>query len=67
MKNNDSPPVPPSHTALFLDFFRQGATAFGGPAMAAHLRRHCVEERRWLSGNTFKTGLAVCQILPGAI
>lgn len=67
MSNAAPPPAPPSLLSLFLDFFRQGATAFGGPAMAAHLRQHCVEERRWLSGNTFKTGLAVCQILPGAI
>ncbi len=66
-KTDNLPPPPPTLLSLFLDFFRQGATAFGGPAMAAHLRRHCVEERRWLSGNTFKTGLAVCQILPGAI
>ena len=51
---------------LFLAFLRLGATAYGGPAMMAHLKGELVGKRQWLSDQEFKEGMALCQILPGA-
>lgn len=53
--------------SLFLNFFKIGLTAFGGLAMTAHIRKHVVEKKRWLSEETFDSGLALCQVIPGAI
>lgn len=57
----------PSFYELFLSFFWIGLTGFGGLAMTAHIRKHIVDKRKWLDGNTFDSGLALCQIIPGAI
>lgn len=57
----------PSYTELFLSFFWIGLTGFGGLAMTAHIRKHIVDKRKWLDANTFDSGLALCQIIPGAI
>jgi chromate transporter len=51
---------------LFLSFLRLGATAYGGPAMMAHLKADLVGRRRWLSDQDFKEGMALCQVIPGA-
>lgn len=51
---------------LFRAFFRIGLTAFGGPAMIPHIRKLVVEAKGWLTEADFKTGLAVCQAIPGA-
>ena len=51
---------------LFLAFLRLGATAYGGPAMMAHLKSDLVSKRRWLSEQEFKEGMALCQVIPGA-
>jgi chromate transporter len=52
---------------LFRSFFWIGLTAFGGLAMTAHVRKHIVDKKGWLDGNTFDSGLALCQVIPGAI
>jgi chromate transporter len=57
----------PSFTDLFLSFFLMGLTAFGGVAMSAHVRKHVVDKKNWLDANTFDSGLALCQVIPGAI
>ncbi len=57
----------PSYRKLFITFFRIGLTAFGGLAITAHLRKQIVEKIKWLDGNTFDSGLALCQLIPGAI
>lgn len=57
----------PSFYELFLSFFWIGLTGFGGLAMTAHIRRHIVDKRKWLDAHTFDSGLALCQIIPGAI
>lgn len=57
----------PSYIDLFLTFFWMGLTAFGGLAMFAHVRKHIVDKKRWLDENTFDSGLALCQVIPGAI
>ena len=57
----------PSYFELFLSFFWIGLTGFGGLAMTAHIRKHIVDTRKWLDGSTFDSGLALCQLIPGAI
>ncbi|NOU16237.1 MAG: chromate efflux transporter [Bacteroidales bacterium] len=57
----------PNYFDLFRVFFWMGLTAFGGPAMMAHIRKHIVDNKKWLEANTFDSGLALCQIIPGAI
>ena len=57
----------PSYIDLFLSFFWIGLTGFGGLAMTAHIRKHIVDKRKWLDAHTFDSGLALCQIIPGAI
>jgi chromate transporter len=57
----------PSYTDLFLSFLWIGLTGFGGLAMTAHIRRHIVDKRKWLDAQAFDSGLALCQVIPGAI
>ncbi|MGC1392497.1 MAG: chromate efflux transporter [Bacteroidales bacterium] len=57
----------PSYLDLFRSFFWMGLTAFGGLAMFAHVRKYVVDKRNWLDANTFDSGLALCQVIPGAI
>jgi len=56
----------PSLPGLFLSFLRLGATAFGGPAMIAYIRRMVVEQKKWLDDASFRNGVAFCQMVPGA-
>ncbi|MNQ45924.1 Chromate transport protein [compost metagenome] len=67
---SDAPvePRPPhlSHAALFLQFLRFGALAFGGPvAQIAMIRRKLIDEDQWMSSARFNRLLAVLQVLPG--
>lgn len=57
---------PPSLSTLFLSFLRLGLTAFGGPAMVAFIKDMTVTRRNWLDEKSFKDGVALCQIIPGA-
>jgi chromate transporter len=51
---------------LFLRFLKFGALAWGGPAaQIAMIKRECVDEERWVDEDTFRTTLAVYQVLPG--
>ena len=61
-----APALPPSLLRLFAAFLRLGATAFGGPAMVAYIRRMAVERNRWLPPQAFDDGVALCQVIPGA-
>jgi chromate transporter len=61
-----SPPPRPSLALLFASFLRLGITSFGGPAMIAYIRRMTVEQKRWLDDPTFRAGVALCQVIPGA-
>lgn len=58
--------VPPSIADLFLAFFRLGLTAFGGPAMVTYIGTLAVEKKKWLDSETFRQGVAFCQMIPGA-
>lgn len=61
-----NPSKHPSITMLFVSFLRLGITSFGGPAMTAYIRRMAVEQKRWLDDPAFRTGVALCQAIPGA-
>ncbi|OPY91019.1 MAG: putative chromate transport protein [Syntrophus sp. PtaU1.Bin208] len=56
--------VPPFR--LFLSFFRIGLTAFGGPAIIAHVAELAVTRKKWMDFDTFRNGLALSQSIPGA-
>jgi chromate transporter len=56
----------PTLARLFGAFLRLGLTAFGGPAMVAYIRKMAVEQKRWLDGDSFRNGVALCQTIPGA-
>jgi chromate transporter len=51
---------------LFASFLRLGATAFGGPAMVAYIRKMAVEKKQWLDDHSARDGVALCQTIPGA-
>jgi len=59
--------VNPSYSELFLSLLWVGFTAFGGAAMSVQIRRHFVEKKQWIDANSFDSGLALCQVIPGAI
>jgi chromate transporter len=52
--------------ALFREFLRLGATAYGGPAMMAYFRADLVERRGWIAAEAVTEGRALCQVIPGA-
>jgi chromate transporter len=56
----------PTLADLFFSFLRLGATAFGGPAMVAHIRDLSVNRKGWLDEPTFKDGVVLAQSIPGA-
>jgi len=56
----------PTLLQIFLAFLRLGATAFGGPAMVAHVRAMAVQRKGWLTDADFRNGVALCQTIPGA-
>ncbi len=51
---------------LFFSFLRLGLTAFGGPSMVVYIRNMTVDKKRWLDEETFRDGVALCQMIPGA-
>jgi len=61
-----SPTPAPSLHDLFFSFLRLGAVSFGGPGMVAYIKRLAVAQRRWVSEDGFRGGVALCQALPGA-
>lgn len=61
-----TPNEKPRLLTVFFSFLRLGATAFGGPAMVAYIKRMSVQRKHWLSEESFNDGVALCQMLPGA-
>ena len=54
--------------ALCRYFLRLGALGFGGPvALAGYMQRDLVEERRWISPQEYRDGLAIAQMAPGPL
>ena len=53
---------------LVFYYLRLGALGFGGPvALCAQMEKELVQERRWLSKEEMRDGIAVCQSLPGPL
>ncbi|MHC1744167.1 MAG: chromate efflux transporter [Syntrophobacteraceae bacterium] len=56
----------PSLLDLLGAFLRMGLTAFGGPAMIPYVRGMAVGQKKWIDGESFQDGVALCQTIPGA-
>ena len=57
---------PPAWTEMFRVFGRIGVLSFGGPAaQIAVMHKELVEDRPWLSEESFLRGLSFCMLLPG--
>jgi chromate transporter len=53
---------------LVAYFLRLGTLGFGGPvALVGQMEKDLVEERKWLSKEELRAGVAVCQSLPGPL
>src|ERR1700752_567456 len=53
---------------LVVYYLRLGALGFGGPvALCGQMERGLVRERKWLSRDEMRDGIAVCQSLPGPL
>jgi chromate transporter len=55
-----------SLSLLFKRFLKLGATAYGGPAIAQHMKKVIVIDLGWLKEPEFMQGIALCQLIPGA-
>ncbi len=55
-----------SSWTLFLTFLRLGLTSFGGPiAHLGYFRTEFVEQKKWLTDQSYSDLVALCQFLPG--
>ena len=53
---------------LVLYYLRLGTIGFGGPvALVGQMEKELVQERRWVTKEEFREGVAVCQSLPGPL
>lgn len=60
----------PSYTLSDLSkyFLKLGTTGFGGPvALVGNMHRDLVENRKWISEEEYKQGLALAQLAPGPL
>jgi chromate transporter len=60
----------PSYSLLQLTnyFLKLGTTGFGGPvALVGYMHRDLVEDRKWISEEEYKQGLALAQLAPGPL
>jgi chromate transporter len=49
-------------------FFKLGYSGFGGPvALVGYMHRDLVEEKKWISEEDYKEGLALAQLAPGPL
>ncbi len=53
---------------LVIYFLKLGTWGFGGPvALVGYMHRDLVEEKRWISEDDYKEGLALSQLAPGPL
>src|SRR6059036_2794346 len=53
---------------LVLYYLRLGALGFGGPvALCGQMEKELVQERKWLTKEEMREGIAVCQSMPGPL
>jgi len=60
----------PIYTLRHLTFYflKLGSTGFGGPvALVGYMHKDLVEDRKWISDDEFKEGLALAQLAPGPL
>lgn len=61
-------PDAPTLKEFTLYFLRLGAVGFGGPiALAGYMQKELVEERKWITPDEYKEGLALAQLAPGPL
>jgi len=57
-----------SLSALIKYFLKLGSTGFGGPvALVGYMHKDLVENKRWISEEEYKQGLALAQLAPGPL
>lgn len=55
-------------TDLVLYFLKLGTWGFGGPvALVGYMQRDLVEQKKWISDDEYKEGLALAQLAPGPL
>ncbi|MDI3319200.1 chromate transporter [Pinibacter soli] len=53
---------------LVLYFLKLGTVGFGGPvALVGYMHRDLVEDKKWMSEDEYKQGLALAQLAPGPL
>src|SRR3712207_1425866 len=53
---------------LVLYFLKLGTWGFGGPiALVGYMQRDLVEEKKWITEEEYKDGLALAQLAPGPL
>ena len=53
---------------LTLYFLKLGTIGFGGPvALVGYMHKDLVENRKWISEEEYKQGLALAQLAPGPL
>jgi chromate transporter len=60
----------PTYTlsALIKYFLKLGSTGFGGPvALVGYMNKDLVENKKWISEEEYKQGLALAQLAPGPL
>lgn len=60
----------PTYSLIELSsyFLKLGATGFGGPvALVGYMHRDLVEDKKWISEDEYKEGLALSQLAPGPL
>ncbi|HEY0612578.1 MAG TPA: chromate transporter, partial [Chitinophaga sp.] len=54
--------------SLILYFLKLGTIGFGGPvALVGYMHRDLVEERKWITEDDYREGLALSQLAPGPL
>ena len=57
-----------SLTSLIKYFLKLGTIGFGGPvALIGYMHRDLVEDRKWITNEDYKEGLALSQLAPGPL
>ena len=53
---------------IVLYFLKLGTIGFGGPpALISYMHRDLVEEKKWITEDDYKEGLALAQLAPGPL
>jgi chromate transporter len=61
-------PAPYSLRQMALYFLKLGTTGFGGPvALVGYMHRDLVEDKKWITEDDYKEGLALAQLAPGPL